>query len=128
MVSDAETIIAYIFKRSGKSEIEYSEIYLTLSMDLNWFSPDDAKAFINKAVEKKLLKKTNEIIIPCFDINNIKVPLGFYPSKMLFKDTNSVKNKKEEKNIFTHIIKKIEDETEISEEERRQLRALGYAH
>ena len=103
MFSDAETIIAFIFRRIGKTEIEYSELYLTLSMDLNWFTPDNAKTFINKAIEKKLLEKKDGIIMPCFDIKKINVQLGFYPSKTLFKEKTSI-NKPKEKNTDNTLI------------------------
>ena len=91
MASDAETIIAFVFKRSGKSELFYSDFYLTLSMDLNWFTPNDAKNFVNKAIESGLLERKDEKILPTFDIESINVPLGFYPSKIIFEEKAAIK-------------------------------------
>ena len=47
MPSELEIVITFVYNRSGKSELSFSDLYLTLSMELNWFTPDDAKEFIN---------------------------------------------------------------------------------
>ena len=51
MVSEREIIIAFVFIRSGKKEMGFSEFNLTLSVALNRFTPEDAKVFTKKAVE-----------------------------------------------------------------------------
>ena len=115
MPSETEIIIAFIFKRSGKTEIEFTEFYLTLSMDLKWFTPKQAKDFINTALKQNLLSKKDEMITANFDINKISVPIGFYPSK---KATTVEKKQKKtivEDDVLTEIIKKIIEKTKISE-------------
>ncbi len=106
MTAQAEIVLAFVFKRSGKTELSFSEIYLTLSMELNWFNPEDAKKFVNKSLSEKLLTKKNSQIRPCFDISKIDIPLGFFPKGALFEE----KVKTEEKKIskLNQIIKKIE--------------------
>jgi len=114
MVSEAETIIAFVFKRSGKKEINFSTFYLTLSMDLNWFTPNNAKKFVTQAIEQKLLIKKKDLLIPAFDIEKINIPLGFVPSrKIVFKEKLKEKT---EIDVLTKIIKKISQETNNSEE------------
>lgn len=117
MASDAETIIAFIFKRSGKLELTYSDFYLTLSMDLNWFTPDNAKNFVNKALKNKLLEKKDEAICPGFNIEKINVPIGFYPSKRIFEEKTSDQKQIEEKDLIRQMVRKISSVTKISEEE-----------
>ena len=56
MPSESEIIIAFLFKRSGKAKLSFSDLYLTLSMDLNWFTPDDAKSFLNLTLKQNLLE------------------------------------------------------------------------
>jgi hypothetical protein len=114
MVSENEIIIAFLFKRSGKEKISFSELYLGLSMDLNWFSPEDAKKFLNDAIKKKLLVKENDQISLSFDINKITIPLGFSPSKSVFSEK---KNKEvvEELNILDQIVKRIHEKTNLKE-------------
>ena len=93
MESDAEIIIAFIFKRSGKQKLKLSEFYLPLSMQLNWFSPREAKDFAKTAIKQKLLKEKEGIVYPAFGINQIKIPVGFHPTKQVFK----IKEKPDEK-------------------------------
>jgi hypothetical protein len=116
MVSENEIIIAFLFKRSGKEKMSFSELYLNLSMDLNWFSPEDAKKFLNDAIKKKVLIKEDEQISLSFDINKIKIPVGFSPSKQVFSEK---KNKEvvEEVNVLKQIVKRIHEKTNLEEKQ-----------
>ena len=95
MASEYEIIIAFIFKRSGKEKMNFSELYLDLSMNLNWFSPEDAKKFLNDAIKKKLSIKEDDQISLSFDINKITIPMGFSPSKRVFSEKKSQKELEE---------------------------------
>ncbi len=110
MSSQAETIIAFLFKRSGKTELSFSDIYLTLSMDLKWFSPDSAKDFVNKAINEKLLTKKDNQIRPSFNISKIDIPLGFSPSKKIFEEKGRIE--KEDTSTLNQIISKIVKESD----------------
>jgi len=116
MVSENEIIIAFLFKRSGKEKMVFSELYLNLSMDLKWFSPDNAKKFLNDAIKNGLLVKENQHILPNFDINKIRIPMGFVPTKAVFFEE---KNKEfaKENNVLNQIIEKIIEKTNLKETE-----------
>ena len=114
MPSESKIIIAFIFKRSGKVELSFSELYLTLSMDLKWFTPDNAKKFINNALKQKLLLKKDEVLRPGFEINKINVPFGFNPAgKNLYKE----EKKPTESSIFDEIVEKVSRKNKIKKEE-----------
>ena len=99
MASEKEIIITFLYNRSGKSKLSFNELYLTLSMQLNWFTPDDAKLFINQALNDKLLKKEKDEISPNFDFNEIVVPVGFRPSRQVFEEKVETQEKKDEELI-----------------------------
>ena len=84
MDSEVKIIIAFLFKRSGKEELSLSELYLPLSMGFQWFTPKQAKDFVNHAVQQKLLSKKGDVLKPNFEYKKIVVPLGFRPSKESF--------------------------------------------
>jgi len=110
MPSETEIIITFLFKRSGKSKLSFSDLYLTLSMDLNWFTPEDAKDFVNLALKQKLLTKKGELIQPNFDYDKIVVPVGFYPAKMVFEEKEAERHEEERdvvKAIVGRIVEKI---------------------
>ena len=113
MTSDAEIIIAFLYNRSGKKELSFSNLYLNLSMELNWFTPRDAKAFVNMSIKQKILIKKGDLIKPNFDINKIVVPVGFIPSKNIFEKKEVMFIKDE--NIFKKIIRQIVDKTKLDE-------------
>jgi len=113
MPSESEIIIAFLFNRSGKTMMGSSDLYLALSMDLNWFTPNDAKDFVNYAVKNKLLKKDGKLLRPAFDYTKIVVPVGFYPSKKVLDEKVEIKEI-QEGSLLDKIIKKIVEETDLS--------------
>ena len=113
MTSDAEIIITFLFKRSGKEELSFSDLYLNLSMGLNWFTPENAKDFINMAIKEKLLIKKGELIKPNFDFNIIDVPVGFTPSKKIFEKKEAEEIKDED--FFITIVRQIVEKTKLDE-------------
>ncbi|MDH7517045.1 MAG: DUF2240 family protein [Candidatus Thermoplasmatota archaeon] len=78
---EMQIILSFLFKRSGKEELSAAEIYLPLSMDLKWFTPNQAKAFVNIALQQRLLEKKGNKLTPCFDYKKVVVPVGFSPAK-----------------------------------------------
>ena len=114
MVSESEAIIAFLFKRSGKEKMSFSDLYLTLSMELNWCPPEAAKTFVDTAVKQKLLSKNDEIVKPNFDIDKISVPLGFRPSKKIFEEKEITKLDKE-KDIAKTLLRRIAENTGLDE-------------
>ena len=113
MASETETIITFVFNRAGKKEMGFSEFYLTLSMELNWFTPEDAKTFAKNAVESKLLTEKKEMVQPGFNIYEVKVPLGFRPSKQVFKKEPDTEKK--EVNLLQIIIQRIAEKSNLDE-------------
>jgi hypothetical protein len=83
-------------------------------MDLNWFAPDDAKAFVDNALKQKLLTQKDKLIEPNFNVNEIVVPVGFHPTKQISEKKE--KRIYEKQNVLAKIIKRIEEKTDFSDE------------
>lgn len=77
MIKEAKKLIAFLLQRSGKESLNENEIYMTLSYELGWLTPAEAKQFIQRGLEQELLEKTDEGYTPTFDSSAIDVPLGF---------------------------------------------------
>lgn len=116
MASESEIIIAFLFKRSGKNVLGSSEFYLTLSMDLNWFTPKQAKDFLKKSIDEGLIIKDDEGIKANFDLKKISVPVGFYPSNKAFEEKTEIRPVKTE-NILDEIINKLVNSSDLNEKE-----------
>lgn len=116
MDSEAEIIIAFLFKRSGKEEMPTSELYLPLSMDLKWFSPKQAKAFVDHAIKQKLLAKKGDSIKPAFDLRKIIIPVGFQPSKQSLEEKKE-RVKKEKRDMMKTITNRVVEKTDLIEQD-----------
>jgi len=111
MPSEIEIVIAFLFNRSGKSELKFSDLYLTLSMELNWFTPEGAKRFLNHSIKENLLTKKEDMIKPAFDYKKVTVPVGYSPSNRIFEE--KVEIKPEKNDILQKIIERIVENTDI---------------
>jgi hypothetical protein len=117
MDSEAKIILAFLFNRSGKTELKDSEIYLPLSMELGWLSAKESQEFIKYAIKQELLIRKEGVLQPNFPFEKITIPLGFIPSKKLFSEkTDEFKEFKEE-NIIDSIVIKISALTNHSQRE-----------
>jgi len=85
------------FKRKGINSMKENEFVMALSMDLNWFKPETARAFIETAVEKGILSMEKDMLKAQFNIDDIKIPMGFKPDPASF----------EEKDVFEQIVERI---------------------
>ncbi|MBS3773489.1 MAG: DUF2240 family protein [Candidatus Thermoplasmatota archaeon] len=77
MIQEARKLIAFLFQRSGKDSLDENEIYMTLSYELGWLTPAEAKEFIQRGLEQGLLQETDAGYTPTFDTASVDVPLGF---------------------------------------------------
>jgi hypothetical protein len=115
MASEEEIIITFLFKRSGKPKLSFSDLYLTLSMNLNWFAPEGAKEFVTFALKQKLLTKKGEAITPNFDYEKIVVPVGFTPSKRVFEEKETKKRDEKVETVLNKIVKQLVEKTDLDE-------------
>ena len=77
MIKEARKLIAFLFQRSGKDRLDENEIYMTLSYELGWLTPAEAKQFIQQGLKQGLLDEMDADYMPTFDISMVEVPLGF---------------------------------------------------
>lgn len=96
-MSDLLYSVAVPFKRKGKEALKESEFVLALSIDLNWFNPEQAKNLLGNAEKAGLMKREGDLVKPAFDLNSIEIPSGFRPDSSIF----------EKKAIFDRVIERI---------------------
>ena len=83
MSSEAEIIIAFLYKRSGKPVLTESELYLSLSMDMGWMTATEAQAFVQQMKDDKIVHPSDGGFAPSFDVTTVETPRGFTPSKKI---------------------------------------------
>ena len=72
-------VIAAAFKSKGKDYMKESELIYTLSLDLGWFSHDVAKKVVELAIEKGIVQKKDDNLVPTFNVNEVEIPIDFKP-------------------------------------------------
>lgn len=78
-MTDMMQTVAMPFRKRGKSALTTSEFIFALSLDLGWFSPEQAKEVLSKAKNDGLVSIKDDEISPNFDFKAIEIPLGFRP-------------------------------------------------
>ncbi|MDY6865247.1 MAG: DUF2240 family protein [Halobacteriota archaeon] len=81
---EREFIIAQPFKKLCKERLTVEEFIFALSLDLEWFTPEEAKEIVDRALGLGLLKKSGDDIEPGFDPRNLEKPPGFRVDLSLF--------------------------------------------
>ncbi len=96
-MSELTYTVSMPFKRKGKEQLKDMEFVMALSMDLKWFTPEQAKSVLSEAQRSGLLKRDGELVRPSFDISKIEIPSGFKPQTVSM----------EKKTVFEKVIERI---------------------
>ncbi|KAA0006588.1 MAG: DUF2240 family protein [Thermoplasmata archaeon] len=106
-----EKLIAFLFQTTGKDRLTEKEIYMILSFKLGWLTPAEGKKAIQKALEKNLIKKEGDEIIPNFDYRSIDIPFEFkFDAKML----------EMEEDLYSKIVARVVKSKNIGEKKVRE--------
>lgn len=74
------------FRTTGRSRLEESEFVVALSLDRDWFSPDQAKRLVDVAVVEGLLRRDDGELVAEFSPESIDVPDGFSPDESILQE------------------------------------------
>ena len=100
-MSDILYTAAMPFKRKGVDSMKENDFVMALSMDLNWFKPAAARAFVKTAIETGILSMEMDMIKAQFNIEDVEIPVGFIPNSASFTKID----------IFEQIIERIMENT-----------------
>ncbi len=81
-----DVAVAAPFRHRGSERIAESEFVVALSLDRDWFSPDQAKRLIDVATGRGLLRRDGDDLVPTFDPDGVEVPEGFTPDDELLRE------------------------------------------
>jgi hypothetical protein len=115
-MSELTYTVSMPFKRKGKEALKDMEFVMALSMDLKWFTPEQAKSILAEAKRTGLLKSDGVLVRPSFDISKIEIPSGFKPENVAI----------ETKTIFERVIERIITSTGI--EKRKVISMVNKKH
>ena len=77
--------VAAPFRQRGVDQLRESEFVVALSLDRDWFSPDQAQRLVDAAVTDGLLERDDEAVTVTFDTGGVTVPDGFVPDESVIQ-------------------------------------------
>jgi hypothetical protein len=73
--------VAAPFRQRGVEQMSESELVVALSLDRDWFSPDQAKQLIDAGAGEGLLERAGEDVRVTFNLTEVSVPEDFEPDE-----------------------------------------------
>lgn len=80
-----QRVVAAPFRQRGQRRLEESEFVVALSLDRDWYSPDQASRVVDKAVGQGLLRRNENELVVEFDPDAIDIPADFTPDETLLQ-------------------------------------------
>ena len=81
--------IAVPFRTKGRESLPESEFVVALSLDRDWFSPDQAKRLVDVAASEGLLDRTDGHVRARFDPAAVELPEGFEPGEAILRERST---------------------------------------
>ncbi|MFB6308727.1 MAG: DUF2240 family protein [Haloarculaceae archaeon] len=83
------TAVAVPFRDRGGERMSESEFVVALSLDRDWFSPDQAKRLVDVAASEGLLDREDDDLAATFDPTSVTVPDGFVPDEEILRERST---------------------------------------
>ncbi|QWC18338.1 DUF2240 family protein [Halorubrum sp. 2020YC2] len=84
-----EVAVAAPFKARARDRLGQGEFVVALSLEREWFSPDQAKRLVDVAVGRGLLASDDGDLVPQFDPAEVTVPEGFTPDESVLREQST---------------------------------------
>ena len=84
-----KTAVAAPYRQRGTEQMAESEFVVALSLDRNWFSPDQAKTLVDVATSEGLLRREDDALVVTFDAAGTEIPDGFRPGEEILQSRST---------------------------------------
>jgi len=83
------TAVAAPFRQQGCERMGESEFVVALSLDRDWFSPDQAKRLLDVAASEGLVRRDDGDVAVAFDADSVDVPDDFVPDESILQERST---------------------------------------
>jgi hypothetical protein len=83
------TAVAVPFRAAGRDRMPESEFVVALSLDRDWFSPDQAKRLVDVAASEGLLAREADEVVVTFEAATVTVPDDFEPPESVLRQRST---------------------------------------
>ncbi|MDS0294304.1 DUF2240 family protein [Halogeometricum luteum] len=84
-----EVAVAVPFKQRGTDRLGEGEFVVALSLDRDWFSPDQAKRLIDVAAGRGLVAREDGQVVASFDPADVAVPEDYEPDQSILREQSA---------------------------------------
>jgi hypothetical protein len=81
--------LAAPFKQQGRDRLGENEFVVALSLERDWFSPDQAKRLVDVATGQGLLAREGGDLVATFQVDAVEIPDGFVPEESLLVEQST---------------------------------------
>ncbi len=78
-MEELKHVISAPFKKNLAASLSEKDFEFSLAFDLKWFSPKVASEVKARALEAALLSLKDGVLLPCFDVESVRLPHAFKP-------------------------------------------------
>jgi len=78
--------VAAPFRHRGTGRMAESEFVVALSLDRDWYSPDQAERLIDVAEGEGLVRREGDSVVAEFDYGAVEIPDGYVPDEQLLQE------------------------------------------
>ena len=84
-----EAAVAVPFRGAGSDRMGEGEFVVALSLDRDWFPPDQAKRLVDVATGRGLIAQQDGDLVAQFDPSEISVPADFVPDESVLREQST---------------------------------------
>ncbi|MEF8781001.1 MAG: DUF2240 family protein [Haloferacaceae archaeon] len=84
-----EIAVAAPFRQQGTDRLGEGEFVVALSLERDWFSPDQAKRLVDIARGRGLIEEEEGTLHARFDPASVEVPEGFSPDESILREQST---------------------------------------
>ncbi|MFC4552085.1 MULTISPECIES: DUF2240 family protein [Halorussus] len=81
--------VAAPFQQKGREQMAESEFVVALSLDRDWFSPDQAERLLDVAAGQGLLAREDGDVVTQFDPADVEIPEEFVPDENILQEQST---------------------------------------
>ncbi|NKE35530.1 DUF2240 family protein [Natronococcus sp. JC468] len=81
--------VAAPFVQHGTDRLQENAVVVALSLDRDWFSPDQAKRLIDVATREGLVTREDGDLVAAFDPTAVTIPEEFVPDEDLLRERSA---------------------------------------
>ena len=107
--------VAAPFRQRGVESMTESEFIVALSLDREWFSPDQAERLVDAAASEGLVEQASDDVAISFDPFAVEIPDGFEPDESILQQRTTF-----ERLLDAVVDEGVEKQTAVAEINRLQ--------